>query len=115
MKLIILGILAFIFSIGLAFSTASAFNEEDLRKLRTTKQCAGCDLSYAELQGANLSNADLTGANLYGANLSGADLSYADLSNADVSAADLTGTNLSEATWIDGSWCRQGSNESCNR
>jgi uncharacterized protein YjbI with pentapeptide repeats len=115
MKRIAVVILALATFVGVAISAASAFNEEDLRKLKTTKECAGCDLSYVELPGANLSNADLSGANLYGANLSGSDLSYADLSGANVSAADLSGANLTDATWIDGSWCREGSIGSCQR
>ena len=115
MKTIALVILALLTSVGAAISAASAFNENDLQKLKTTSECAGCDLSYAQLSGASLSNASLSNANLYGANLSGANLSSADLTGANLSAADISGANLSNATWIDGSWCRDGSFGSCTR
>ena len=40
-------------------SSASAFDPDDLQKLKDTGNCKGCDLS-----GANLQGADLNGANL---------------------------------------------------
>jgi uncharacterized protein YjbI with pentapeptide repeats len=115
MRCVILLLTVLVTSAAIALNPVLAFNEADLQKLKTTKACAGCDLSYADLPGFDLSHANLSGANLYGANLSGADLTYADLSTADVSAADLTGADLSDATWFDGSWCRAGSKGSCSR
>jgi hypothetical protein len=108
-------LIVFATSVASAPALVSAFNIDDLQKLRSTKACAGCDLSSADLSGLDLSHAELSGANLYGANLSGANLSYADLSSAEVSAADLNGADLSDATWFDGSWCRTGSIGSCSR
>jgi len=95
MKKIALVSLALVISVGAGLGAASAFDKEDLEKMKTTKECAGCDLSYAELPSADLSGADLSGANLSG--------------------ADLSGANLTDATWIDGSWCRQGSTGRCSR
>ncbi|HEX2345550.1 MAG TPA: pentapeptide repeat-containing protein [Gaiellaceae bacterium] len=71
--------------------------------IQPATQCAGADLSSANLEGADLSSANLSGANLEGTNLSGANLSEANLTSAqivetDLSDADLTGTNLTGAT-----------------
>lgn len=120
-----------------------ALNSADLDKLRTTNQCAQCDLSGApltglnaagrdldasdlsgaDLSGADLSGADVSGANLSNANLSSANLSGMDLSGSDLSGADLTGANLSgtnldgtkldNAVWTDGKTCKAGSTEKC--
>jgi len=117
-----------------------AGNPADVKKLKGTFSCAGCDLSYANLRrlvlpsaymrGANLSGADLgkaslkwanlTNANLTHADLSGADLSYAQMSGADLtganlSGANLTGANLYGATWTDGTTCAAGSFGQCKK
>ena len=52
----------------------SAFKQEDLDKLMSTKRCPKCDLSEADLSEANLSKANLKGADLKGSNLSKANL-----------------------------------------
>ncbi len=118
--------------VGLFIGTgiSSAFNRDDLEKLKTTKACEGCNLrganlSSENLSGANLSKADLRGANLSGANLSGAKLGDAVLSNANLSGVNLTDanlagapifeTNLSGATWIDGKKCKEGSIGKCEK
>ena len=78
-------------------SSASAFDPDDLQKLKDTGFCVGCALFKAILSGANLSRANLNGAWLRKADLSEANLSEADLSEAYLSGADLTGANLNEA------------------
>ena len=50
--------------------SASAFDPDDLQKLKDTGKCAECDLSNANLKSANLSAANLGGAVLIDANLS---------------------------------------------
>ena len=45
----------------------SAFKQEDLDKLMSTKRCPKCDLSEADLSEANLGGANLTRVNLTGA------------------------------------------------
>jgi uncharacterized protein YjbI with pentapeptide repeats len=118
-----------------AAGTLSAYNETDLQKLKTTKNCADCDLSGAllmhwvlsgaDLSGANLRGANLTGAWLPGANLAGANLSSAimtsaSLANANLFRAKLSGsnllfTNLAGATWTDGSRCERHSSGWCKK
>ena len=71
---------------------ASAFDPNDLQKLKYTNKCKSCDLS-----GANLHSADLSNANLNGANLTEADLRFARLKDADLSGAILSGANLKGA------------------
>ena len=135
MKSIVLTILALIASIGPAFGTASAFNAEDLQKLKTTGNCVECDLSGAvlihwnlagadlsgtNLMGVNLTDAWLAGANLMGANLSGAILISASLASAHLQGARLGGANLlftdlSSARWVDGSRCERPSSGNCKR
>jgi serine/threonine protein kinase len=86
----------------------------EIQQLQQTGECAGCNLSGADLremnlrtvdlreanlseanlQGANLQSANLENANLNGANLIDADLKGAYLRNADLTATQLTGTNL---------------------
>ncbi|MEQ8969874.1 MAG: serine/threonine-protein kinase [Coleofasciculus sp. C1-SOL-03] len=86
----------------------------EIKQLHQTGECAGCNLSGADLremnlrtvdlreanlseanlQGANLQSANLENANLNGANLIDADLKGAYLRNADLTATQLTGTNL---------------------
>ena len=72
--------------------TAQAFNDDDVRMVKSMKKCVRCDLSGAELRNADLSNAILLGANLQSADLRGADLS-----NANLEQAKLRGANLQEA------------------
>ena len=45
-------------------SSASAFDHDDLQKLKDTGRCAECDLSNANLKSANLGGAVLIDANL---------------------------------------------------
>ena len=86
-------------------SSASAFDPDDLQKLRDTNKCVECDLSDlseanlwgATMRRANLSGADLSSSYLRRADLSGADLRRANLSGANLSNADLSGANLYEA------------------
>ena len=117
-----------------------AFNETDLAKLLSTKQCRWCNLHNADLSGAqlvvaelanatlvkagladanlsraNLSGAFLTNANLTGANLSDAYLVKANLSGADLSDANLSGADLSGAIWTNGARCEQDSIGECKR
>jgi uncharacterized protein YjbI with pentapeptide repeats len=113
-----------------AAGTLSAYNETDLQKLKTTKNCADCDLSGAllmhwvlsgaNLRGANLTGAWLPGANLAGANLSSAIMTSASLANANLFRAKLSGsnllfTNLAGATWTDGSRCERHSSGWCKK
>ena len=74
-----------------------AFSEDDLAKLKATKNCLGCDLTQANLTGADLSNANLTGAKLHKANLHGTNLTKTDLTGAALNGADLTGAKLESA------------------
>jgi len=74
-----------------------AFNQKELDKLRTTGECVGCDLSYADLRKANLANANLSWSNLRGAKLSGANLRGALLEKATLESAELKGTDLTRA------------------
>ena len=83
-------------------SSASAYDPDDLQKLKDTKECIQCNLSDANLRGAillsaNLRDASLIYANLKGAILEGADLEGADLKGANLSDADLSGANLKGA------------------
>lgn len=87
----------------------------DIKRLLTTKECPGCNLSGANLANAtltfvnlidaNLSGADLNGASLIGANLTNANLTNADLKGAKLNGAklittNLNGTNLAEANLL---------------
>ena len=91
-------------------SSASAFDPDDLQKLKDTGFCVGCDLRKAYLENANLIGADLSGADLRdaylkgaflkGANLEGADLSGAFLMDANLSGANLNGAALSYTTYM---------------
>ena len=72
--------------------------------------CAGADLTNANLSwvymsGVNLSNATLTGAYLSNANLTNAYLAYANLTNATLLYANLTGANLTNATLTNATGC----------
>jgi uncharacterized protein YjbI with pentapeptide repeats len=117
-----------------------AFNEADLARLLSTKQCQWCnlrdaDLTGAQLAGAQLSNASLTSAQLSNANLSRTNLSgaflmkanltgaklidaflaNANLSNANLTDADLSGADLSGAIWTDGTKCEKKSFGECKQ
>ena len=74
-------------------SSASAFDPADLKKLKDTNECVGCDLLAADLSVADLAYAILFGADLSGANLRDANLDY----------ADLNGATLCNTTMPDGS------------
>lgn len=135
MRNIGLTILAVVACIGLASGSLSAYNNEDLQRLKTTGNCVDCDLSGAalihwklpgaDLSGANLAGANLTdtylaGANLSGANLSGAilisvSLAGADLLHTKLAGANLLFTNFAGATWTDGSECKRHSSGDCRR
>ena len=68
-----------------------------VKQLLKTKQCIGCHLWDAKLEGANLTGANLTGASLWNASLEGANLTGADLGNANLTGADLGNANLTGA------------------
>ena len=70
--------------------SASAFDPDDLQKLKNNNECDLCDLT-----GANLMEADL-----YKANLGGADLSGADLRNAYMNSAILCNTTMPDRSVI---------------
>ena len=52
--------------------SASAFDPDDLQKLKDTNECRICDLTNANLSGANLFGANLSDSNLESANLESA-------------------------------------------
>ena len=96
--------IGFVFSLGAVLSTAgtaSAWKKADLKKLKVTKSCVGCDLSGANLKGLDLSKANLSGANLQGANLSGTKLVNANLSGANMKSVNLNGAYLGGANLAD--------------
>lgn len=84
---------------------------ENVRKLRSSRQCRQCNLNGADLrnysldevdlQWANLSEALLNGVDLTRANLQDAILFKADLQDANLSDANLSGANLEEANLSD--------------
>jgi uncharacterized protein YjbI with pentapeptide repeats len=121
-------------------SHVSGYNEEDLQRLKTTRNCRKCDLSHARLSSLDLSYADLSAANLMQADLSksklyraffsraylsGASLSEADLTEATLDEANLSGANLfkanltatilSRTVWTDGKKCKPGSIGRCKK
>ena len=75
-------------------SSASAFDPDDLQKLKDSNECAECNLEGADLMGAILDSADLYSANLYSANLFMADLNGANLMGANLMGASLEGAKL---------------------
>lgn len=136
---VLLSALAF-FVICLIPEFSYAFNEADLTRLLSTKQCRFCNLHSANLSGANLADAQLsnsaltgaqlskanlsranlsgaflTNANLSGANLTDAFLVDANLSNADLSDANLSGADLSNAIWTNGTKCEKKSFGECKQ
>ncbi len=106
---------------GDAAGTVSAAKDEAKKRLLSTKQCYGCDLSGLDLSDASLEKADLEEADLSGCNLAGVDLEdsnlkgativHANLQNAnlrgvdfyeaDLSGTDLSGADLKEAVFED--------------
>ena len=72
-------------------SSASAFDPDDLQKLKDTGNCYQCDLAGAVLSFADLWSANLRGTNLRGASLIGADLGEANLAFANLEDANLGG------------------------
>jgi uncharacterized protein YjbI with pentapeptide repeats len=83
-------------------SSVSAYDPDDLQKLKDTGSCVACLLQNANLMDANLSYfnleiADLSGANLEDANLKGANLKGGYLKGANLAGANLDGANLLEA------------------
>ena len=79
-------------------SSASAFDPDDLQKLKDTNKCILCDLSDA-----NLSRANLKGASLGGAILRDVDLDGANLLNAKLGSNTMNGAILCKTTMPDGS------------
>lgn len=77
-------------------TTAHAANPIQLKRLKETHQCVGCNLRNANLKGFYLRQVNLMRANLTGANLNGADLSGAFLKNANLTGADLRNANLED-------------------
>ncbi len=71
--------------------------DENLEHLKTTNECHGCNLFYADLRLASLSGANLNSANLFSATLIGADLTYAKLAYTYMGSADLTRAKLVHA------------------
>ena len=79
----VVGLLLFL-TVGMSWEVG-AFSEEDLKKLKATEICEGCDLSEANLGRIPISicvRCNLSGANLAFANLRGAVLTEANLSGA---------------------------------
>ena len=83
---------------SLLANSASAFDPDDLQKLKDTGNCEECDL-----RGANLRDADLTSANLRNAGLTGANLTGASLRDAKLNYAIMNGAILCNTTMPDGS------------
>ena len=75
-------VIALIVATTMFAGSASAFDPDDLRKLKNTNICTECDLSGADLWDANLRSANLYEANLDGANLKEVDRRYARMSGA---------------------------------
>lgn len=74
-------------------SSASAFDPDDLQKLKDKRSCWQCDLS----------DADLSSADLWGANLQGADLASANLQGAALEGAIMKDVILCNTIMPDGS------------
>ena len=88
LQLTILAVIASIFA-----NNASAFDPDDLQKLKDTLSCVQC----------NLRDADLIGVDLRGATLDRADLSNANLKDAMLGGAIMRGVILCNTTMPDGS------------
>ena len=104
--------ICFVFSLGAVLSTAGTldagcgkvWNKADLNKLKTTKNCAGCNLSKANLKGADFHGANLSGAKLVNSILTGANLIGANLKNTNLNGADLKNVSgvISRQDWTVG-------------
>ena len=81
--------------------SVSAFDPDDLQKLKNNNACKSCDLSGANLFRADLVNANLNGADLWRASLVNADLTGVNLEDADLGFANLQGANLRRANLKD--------------
>jgi uncharacterized protein YjbI with pentapeptide repeats len=91
--------------LAMALTTPShAFFEEHVENIRAAiaagevVQCAGCNLSYADLSGLDFSGADLQGAYMYGARMNGAIMRGANLNRSDFTRADISGVDFSDAS-----------------
>ena len=85
-----------------ALQVVRAENKAQRAQLLKTRECAGCDLSDAnlspyDLNGVKAPGAVFTNAILYRSKLRGADLTSANLANANLRSADLTGAILTGA------------------
>mgnify|MGYP006142920961 FL=1 len=74
--------------------SASAFDPDDLQRLKDTGSCVNCDLRNADLRGTDLSDANLALANLSGASLEGANLESANLYGAILNRANMGNANM---------------------
>ena len=81
-------------------NSASAFDPDDLQKLKDTGNCEECDLRGANLEGADLEGADLKDANLTEAELSGANLTGANLNYATMKSAIFCNTTMPDGSVI---------------
>ena len=81
-------------------SSASAFDPDDLNRLKDTNGCVSCNRLDADLRGADLKSANLRGSNLLGADLEGASLQGADLMYADMSGVILCNTVMPDGSVI---------------
>ncbi len=117
---------ATVFVITAAIAIASlvpalADNPDQVKQLRETRECRGCNLAFSFLDGVNvelgdLREADLQGASLYGANLRGADLTGALFTDANLNGVDLRntkGANLSGAKTNEQTQCPDGAHGPC--
>ncbi|MEQ9236608.1 MAG: pentapeptide repeat-containing protein [Coleofasciculus sp. E2-BRE-01] len=77
--------------------TVSQEVAENVRKLRSSRQCRQCNLNGADLRNYSLGEVDLQWANLSEALLNGVDLNRANLQDAILFKADLQDANLSDA------------------
>ena len=77
--------------------TQSSFQASLVKQLLETKECRGCNLVHANLNGVDLKGADLEGANLEYANLEGANLEKTNLEGANLRNAHLWRANLKNA------------------
>ncbi|MDJ0705223.1 MAG: serine/threonine-protein kinase [Leptolyngbyaceae cyanobacterium MO_188.B28] len=74
--------------------------KEDIRKLRETRQCFGCNLRTADLRNLDLQNSFLRNADLRDSDLRSSSLRNADLLGADLRDADLRGVDLRYANLL---------------
>lgn len=113
------GLAVGVLTAGLGATTLD--NPEDVKQLKATKTCTGCNFQDAQLpavnvENGNVRNSDFRGAHLYRAIFRGADLTNAQFAGADLNAADLRaarGANLSGATTTARTICPDGSAGPC--